>query len=203
MLKDLKQDGDRFIDVEGCSWETKASYIFTGVLPSCGCGDPASIGKYVLDMLTNYVSHDGEGPKITPRYEDLPVMFFLSWADREGYTEHGSTVRCSWISDKGKELIVDLKEVLAEEAERDAKEDADRAERDKNSFSIPLENSVGPLETMSEETLSALKQALAIALGVPKGYLGTPSPRVFKEFQIKTAGSVMTEPIPDINDASC
>ena len=33
--------------------------------------------------------------------------------DREGYIEHGCTIRCSWLTDKGKELVGDLETVLS------------------------------------------------------------------------------------------
>jgi len=106
---------DGFEDETGCHWDTKADYLFTGVLPSCGCGDPSDIGKYVRDMFLKHVKQTG-GEDYScwdnTKYEDLPVMFFLSWADRAGYIEHGSTVRCSWMTDKGNELLDDLNEVL-------------------------------------------------------------------------------------------
>lgn len=35
----------------------------------------------------------------------------MSWADREGYIEHGGTIRCSWMTERGDELIKDLGEI--------------------------------------------------------------------------------------------
>ena len=119
MIEKLVQDGRWFIDQNGCSWESKADYLLIGVLPSCGCGDPESIGRYVRDMLLKYVKQTGSENSscwdIT-NYEDLPVMFFLSWADREGYTEHGTSIRCSWMSKKGDELLRDLISIIDSEA---------------------------------------------------------------------------------------
>jgi len=103
-----------FMSHDGSHWDTKAEYLMTGVLFSCGCGDPSSIGKYVKDMFLKHVYQNGTNNyscwEIT-YYEDLPVMFFLSWADREGYIEHGTTIRCSWMTEKGNELLSDLIEV--------------------------------------------------------------------------------------------
>lgn len=108
-----------FIAPDGGHWDTKADYLMMGVLPSCECGNPSSIGKYVKDMLLKHVKQtDGEDYSCwdITQYEDLPVMFFLSWADHEGYIEHGTTIRCSWMTEKGDELLRDLVEVEKEEA---------------------------------------------------------------------------------------
>jgi hypothetical protein len=114
MLKDLRPEDDGFIDQDGCFWQTKSDYMNIGVLPSCGCGDPASIGKYVKEMLLKHVHQTGSkdySHNDRTSYDDLPVMFFLSWADSEGYIEHGSTIRCSWMTKKGDELLRDLTEI--------------------------------------------------------------------------------------------
>lgn len=117
----LKQEGSSWwIDDEDCSWESKADYLYTKILPSCGCSDPASIGKYVKDMFLKHVKQTLDDMKDTfywnnNSYDDLPLMFFLSWADREGYIEHGTTIRCSWMTKKGDELLKDLEIVEKEE----------------------------------------------------------------------------------------
>lgn len=103
--------GDGFIDPDGIHWETKSDYLMMGILPSCGCGNPESIGKYVKDMLLKHVkqtnSEDRSCWNIT-KYDDLPVMFFLSWATKEGYIDHGVTIRCSWMTKEGDDLLNDL-----------------------------------------------------------------------------------------------
>lgn len=118
MLKDLKLHPDGMVEgPDGCCWESRADYMFIGVLPSCDCGDPASIGRYVRDMLRKHVADSGDHTTSrweTVDYADLPVMFFLSWANREKYIEHGTTIRCSWLTEKGEELLRDLDIVLAE-----------------------------------------------------------------------------------------
>jgi hypothetical protein len=116
MIDKLKQVDDGWEDESGCHWDSPAEYLFIGVLPSCGCGDPESIGRYVRDMLRSHVSTaDDHSPWDANSYEDMPLMFFLSWADREGYIEHGTTIRCSWLTDRGQELMRDLNAVLAED----------------------------------------------------------------------------------------
>jgi hypothetical protein len=132
MLKDLKKDESGwYVDPDGTSWEYRADYLYSGVLPSCGCGDPASIGRYVKDMLTKFVPRPGEPKNLDywnkVSYEDLPTMFFLSWADHEGFIEHGTTIRCSWLTERGIQLLADIEEIeretkAEEERENDGKE---------------------------------------------------------------------------------
>jgi|GEM_PF-3381572 len=118
MIEKLKKEEDgRFIDEDGCSWETKADYLYIGVLHFCGCGDPASVGAYVKDMLLKHVKQTNSDDSAcwdNTHYEDLPTMFFLYWADNEDFIEHGSTIRCSWMTKKGDELLRDLMEVEKE-----------------------------------------------------------------------------------------
>jgi len=42
-------------------------------------------------------------------------MFFVYWANDKGFLEHGSTARCSWLTEKGKSIIVDIEICLQEE----------------------------------------------------------------------------------------
>jgi hypothetical protein len=115
VIDKLREDRGMWVDPDGVSWDSPLNYICTGILPSCGCGTPESIAVYVRDMLRKHVKQIGTDDyscwDIT-KYEDLPVMFFLSWADREGYTEHGTTIRCSWMTQKGDELLKDIDFVL-------------------------------------------------------------------------------------------
>jgi hypothetical protein len=73
----------------------------------CGCGDPVDMINYVkgmLDDINNEKFHE---------YSDVPYMFFCNWFDNEGFLEHGVSVRCCWLSGKGKELLGDIDRHLA------------------------------------------------------------------------------------------
>ena len=65
----------------------------------CGCGCPDETYKAVHGMLSKFENHigiDGETP-----YE-----YFMAYTlDRLGFTEHGTCVTSSWLTDKGKELL--------------------------------------------------------------------------------------------------
>lgn len=109
------RDGlDGFKSPAGVFYEKKSDYLLTSILPFCGCGDPESLGRYVKEMLLKHVKQTNSDSYLcwdVTQYDDLPVMFFLSWADREGYIEHGTTIRCSWMTEKGDELLKDLIEI--------------------------------------------------------------------------------------------
>lgn len=107
MIEKLKIDGPdgssfKYIDEDGCSWDSKKSYLQIKILGFCGCGNGDEVMKYVRDFLLS-VQENRFGS-----YEDIPYMFISYWADHNEYTEHGTTVRCSWLTDKGKELLDDI-----------------------------------------------------------------------------------------------
>lgn len=112
MIEKLKETGDKdypFIDEGGCSWQSKKNYLQTEVLGFCGCGDPDDIMLYVKEFLEKLERQDWG------KYEDRPYMFLIYWADHNGFTEHGTTARCSWLTDKGKELLNDINICITEE----------------------------------------------------------------------------------------
>ena len=124
MLKSLTMDGKGWEDEEGCYWKSRLEYMCIHVLHTCGCGDPSAIARYVLMMLERHtydVTNSDSFKTVCKNnsYDDLPLMFFLSWADHEGYTEHGTTMRLPWRTEKGEELMRDLYEALKEDVEEE------------------------------------------------------------------------------------
>ena len=73
----------------------------------CGCGCPEEVVQYVGSMLIMLQRRDWQD------YDNLPYMFFVYWANHNGYAEHGTTARCSWLTEKGERLLV---KILAEKA---------------------------------------------------------------------------------------
>lgn len=100
-----------FFDEDGVAWTTRAAYLKQSVLPLCDCGDTDALLRYILDMFRLHV---GQNTWATTNHDDLPTMFFLSWATNQDYIEHGATIRCSWTTPKGEELIRDIITILAE-----------------------------------------------------------------------------------------
>ena len=113
MIEKLKPHEEGVIDENGTVWADEENYLLGEILGLCACGDPRSIAGYIKSMFEKYVSILDEQHDVweEARYQDFPTMFFLYWADRNNFTSHGGTIRCSWITDKGKELLKDLEAV--------------------------------------------------------------------------------------------
>ena len=104
MLDKLKKVMDGYVDDTGCFHESKADYMID-IIGLCGCGNSEEVAGYVRQRLEAIEKSNH------PSYEDLPAMFFIYWANDKKYAKHGTTARCSWLTDKGKELLADMKEV--------------------------------------------------------------------------------------------
>jgi len=68
----------------------------------CLCGNTEDVFAYVADLLKMLDNNQWS------KYEDLPYMFFVYWANVSGFAEHGTTARCSWLTPEGKALLEDL-----------------------------------------------------------------------------------------------
>lgn len=109
MLNDLKyiSELERYEDKDGTSWENEKDYLQISVLGFCGCGNQDDVMGYVYDMLkkVDNVHYEFE-------YSDIQSMFFLYWADKQNFIEHGTTIRCPWLTDLGKQLITDIESCM-------------------------------------------------------------------------------------------
>jgi len=117
MIEKLTENGPvgseyRYLDNDGCSWRSKKEYLQQEYLGFCGCGSPDTAMVYVGDYLRD-ISNNKFGD-----YEDTPYMFLAYWADTKGFTEHGTTVRCSWLTNLGKELLKDIDWCIENESEK-------------------------------------------------------------------------------------
>ena len=113
MLSDLKyiSELERYEDKDGTTWEEKKDYLQISVLGFCGCGNQDEVMGYVYAMLKR-VADTTIDKGIEFEYSDLPSMFFLYWADKNNFIEHGTTIRCSWLTDLGKQLIADIESCM-------------------------------------------------------------------------------------------
>jgi hypothetical protein len=115
MIEQLKKQDESeypYLDEDGCSHRTKKEYLQTCVLNFCGCGDPDAVMIYVRDFLVKLNKQEWSD------YEDIPYMFLVYWADQNGFAEHGTTARCSWLTDKGEELLADIEWCLENEKDK-------------------------------------------------------------------------------------
>lgn len=99
-----------YIDDDGCAWKSKKDFLQISILDFCGCGN----GDEVMIYVKNYLE-EIKSAKWDRTLDDLSYTFFLYWADHKEFIEHGTTVRCSWLTPKGKELLNDINWCLKNE----------------------------------------------------------------------------------------
>lgn len=69
------------------------------VLDFCGCGNAEEVGAYLLETLEMCDRQEW------PPYEDGHRMLALYVLDAADLLEHGTTIRCSWLTEKGREIL--------------------------------------------------------------------------------------------------
>ena len=112
MIEKLTENYGTWIDENGIGWTDRSSYLQCEVLGLCGCGIPDETMKYIYENLKRF---DNTGKEFEwGDYDDLPYVFFCYWANDKGFAEHGGGVRCSWLTEKGKEVLRDIETVAKE-----------------------------------------------------------------------------------------
>jgi hypothetical protein len=114
-------------DADGCSYEDAVNLIQVGILGFCGCGVPGMNLAFVRDGLAHIdQKFDGDVFKERDAWHafwnakkadekrifgsEAAAYFFYYWASKEDLTEHGGSVP-GWLSDKGREVLDDLREL--------------------------------------------------------------------------------------------
>ena len=92
----IKKDGMEI------GYESLRDAIWVGIFDFCNCGDP---DKHLIKMYDLLSAMDEESPK-APADEDVIYLYHL---DSKGMTEHGCSVRFSWLNDKGRALMKVIK----------------------------------------------------------------------------------------------
>ena len=84
----------------------KISEFAIKYLGFCGCFDDEIILDIInviakLNLDRGYVTEIAEDLELDAKYVEL-ILYIL---DNRGYTEHGTAVRGSWLSEKGKKIL--------------------------------------------------------------------------------------------------
>jgi hypothetical protein len=117
-----KEDG--YYNEDGCFHQDEESFLQVAILGFCGCGDPQLSLKHVQKGLRQ-IKNLGELSSVKFKQEfeewekenkkllggETGVYFMWYFLDREGFSEHGSSVP-GWLTEKGKELLEDLDELF-------------------------------------------------------------------------------------------
>lgn len=78
--------------------------------PASGVGHSPEWSAYCADLRRREREYFGS---------EKACWFFLYWADSQDLTEHGGGVGASWLTEKGRKLIADIAEALAENDEEE------------------------------------------------------------------------------------
>ena len=128
MYIDKYKKDDGYYDEDDCYYETAKDFIQTKILGFCGCGRPEDNLEYIRDGLAHinaprsknmtHEQHSEWFKKWVKRGHEifgneLSRYFFFYWCDKEGLTEHGSSIP-GWLTPKGEELLEDLNEIIAQ-----------------------------------------------------------------------------------------
>lgn len=114
-LKKVDDSDYPYLDEEGTSHSSYTMYVQCEMLKMCGCGQPEDNVKYILAALELVAEERNDWHEWNERCKDLfktdeAEYFMWYWLETQGLTEHGSSVP-GWLTEKGKNLLADLKEI--------------------------------------------------------------------------------------------
>ncbi len=112
-----------FLAPDGCHYENYSDYVWSGLLGFCGCSGESqemlfSILKKLHKAKKNLLDENYKGnerfyfyeyenvSKEWKGFQELCLMIF----DKLGWTEHGSSVRGSWLTSEGYEITKKMEE---------------------------------------------------------------------------------------------
>lgn len=100
-VKEVNDDGVLFgyVDDEGCYHDTLWDYVWTGIFGFCGCGNTDYELKRLAKVIEFVGDEDGKAEVIT---EDLQIYLYI--LDAYEFTEHGTQIYSSFLTEKGKVL---------------------------------------------------------------------------------------------------
>lgn len=116
----MQGHGNRFVfrrDVEtgklvgpgGCHYDTEAEAMYYDVLDGCGCGDPEAVHAFAIECVQQFAEGGGrklggvlDAVKADPESAAELIAHVLTNAN---LLEHGSSARCSWVTELGKQFI--------------------------------------------------------------------------------------------------
>lgn len=120
MIDKLKKVDDSefpYLDEEGVSHRSKKSYLQTQILGFCGCGDPDSAMIFVRDILRLLKERKWLDDEMKQKLPNDGIYYFVLYVlDSMKLTEHGSSVGCSWLTNKGEKVLENIEWCLENES---------------------------------------------------------------------------------------
>lgn len=93
--------------------------FFYNEFGACGCSDLEAMINVVKDLLEWMSENIMERQGYEKLFNGNVGVFYLlaGRLDSLGFSEHGTSIRCAWITEKGKEFLNALKTISAEQIE--------------------------------------------------------------------------------------
>lgn len=105
-----KQEDGSYI-INDCYYKD-AEEVLGDIIHSCGCGSPSTAIKYVADILQTI--QDKDYKEVEAFFKSEGEFYFVLYnLDHLRFTEHGTSIGFSWLTDKGKKFLEDAKEYLS------------------------------------------------------------------------------------------
>ena len=103
-----------FTAPDGCEHDSLESAVWVGVFGFCSCGNPEYDMRRILRIMQILIDRSLEGfAELCDEHNCNQI--YLYWLDKEDFTEHGSSIYGSWLTDKGKALYSALWDILETE----------------------------------------------------------------------------------------
>jgi hypothetical protein len=116
MIEKLKKTENFWTDESEIRFFKKSDYIWNHFFDFCGCGNNEEMFIFIRDMLLKLNKNEWGS------YDDKSYMLFVYWADSQQLTEHGTTIRCSWLTKLGEEILNDMTWCIENEFKDEVKE---------------------------------------------------------------------------------
>ena len=101
---------DNYVDSDGCSWDDARSRYLMGELGFCGCSDDY-LGdlawKITNELYTAKTTNNDWFYEYKDKSDDFLALqeCILLLMEKEKLIEHGTSIRGSWLTDKGLDVI--------------------------------------------------------------------------------------------------
>jgi len=93
--------------------------FFYNEFGACGCSDLEAMISVVKDLLEWMSENIMERQGYEKLFNGNEGVFYLlaGRLDSLGFSEHGTSIRCAWLTEKGKEFLSALKTITTEQIE--------------------------------------------------------------------------------------
>lgn len=122
MIEQLIDTGEgeyRYKDKDGVSYQSKKDFLGS-YFGFCGCGDPDAAMELLRDVLRLLKGHEWYSEKMKALLPSEGLNYLVLYMlNNNGLTEHGTSVNCSWLTDKGEEILKDIEWCLANEGDNE------------------------------------------------------------------------------------